>query len=96
MLYHEINIIHPKNNKNRRICDNINTMLPISVNYSAIVLETGGKKSIEDVLMICQTDLAQTINVAGNRAKYDECEKKLLSYKAIIAWILKSCTKEFS
>ena len=43
LLYHEINIIHPKNNKNRRICDNINIILPISVNDNAIVLETGGK-----------------------------------------------------
>ena len=40
--------------------------------------------------MIRQTGLAQAIDIAGNRAK------KLLSYKAIIAWILKSCTKEFS
>ena len=46
--------------------------------------------------MIRQTGLAQAIDMAGNRAKYDECAKKLLSYKAIIAWILKSCTKEFS
>lgn len=46
--------------------------------------------------MIHQTGLAQAIDIAGNRAKYDECAKKLLSYKAIIAWILKSCTKEFS
>ena len=46
--------------------------------------------------MIRQTGLAQAIDVAGKRAKYDECAKKLLSYKAIIAWILKSCTKEFS
>ena len=46
--------------------------------------------------MIRQTGLAQVIDIAGNRAKYDECAKKLLSYKAIIAWILKSCTKEFS
>ena len=46
--------------------------------------------------MIRQTGLAQAIDIAGNRAKYDECAKKLLSYKAIIAWILKSCTKEFS
>ena len=46
--------------------------------------------------MIRQTGLAQAIDIAGNRAKYDECAKKLLCYKAIIAWILKSCTKEFS
>ena len=46
--------------------------------------------------MIRQTGLAQAIDIAENRAKYDECAKKLLSYKAIIAWILKSCIKEFS
>lgn len=47
-------------------------------------------------IIIRQTNLAQTIDLAANRAKYDECAKKLLTYKAIIAWILKSCTKEFS
>ena len=78
------------------MCDNINTILPIYVNGDAVVLETGAKKSIGGVLMIRQTGLAQAIDMAGNRAKYDECAKKLLSYKAIIAWILKSCTKEFS
>lgn len=35
--------------------------------------------------MIRQTGLAQAIDIAENRAKYDECAKKLLSYKAIIA-----------
>lgn len=49
-----------------------------------------------EISMIRQTGLAQAIDIAGNRAKYDECAKKLLCYKAIIAWILKSCTKEFS
>ena len=43
-----------------------------------------------------QTDIAQTIELAADRARYDECAKKLLTYKAVIAWILKSCTKEFS
>ena len=28
--------------------------------------------------MIRQTGLAQAIDIAGNRAKYDECAKKLL------------------
>ena len=46
--------------------------------------------------MIRQTGLAQTIDTAGNEAKYDACAKKILSYKAIVAWILKTCTKEFS
>ena len=39
---------------------------------------------------------SQTIELAADRARYDECAKKLLTYKAVIAWILKSCTKEFS
>jgi hypothetical protein len=43
-----------------------------------------------------QTNIAQTIDVAADLARYDECAKKLLSYKVIVAWILKSCTKEFS
>ena len=30
--------------------------------------------------MIRQTGLAQAIDIAENRAKYDECAKKLLSY----------------
>lgn len=46
--------------------------------------------------MVRQTDIAQTIDLALDKAEYDECAKKLLSYKSIIAWILKSCTKEFS
>lgn len=47
-------------------------------------------------IIVRQTNLAQTIDLAADRARYDECAKKLLTYKAIIAWILKSCTKEFS
>ena len=39
---------------------------------------------------------SQTIELAADRARYDECAKKLLTYKAVIAWILKACTKEFS
>ena len=46
--------------------------------------------------IVHQTDLAQTIDLAAGRARYDECAKKLLTYKAVAAWILKSCTKEFS
>ena len=48
------------------------------------------------MIMERQTDIAQTIELAADRARYDECAKKLLTYKAVIAWILKSCTKEFS
>ena len=105
--YHEISIIHQKNNKNRKICDNIIEIpFPLfqgwlrnavflykysnSMRSKMVMCEFGG------VSMIRQTGLAQAIDIAGNRAKYDECAKKLLSYKAIIAWILKSCIKEFS
>ena len=42
------------------------------------------------------TALAQTIDLAADRARYDACAKKLLTYSSIIAWILKSCTREFS
>jgi hypothetical protein len=43
-----------------------------------------------------ETNLAATITTAADKAKYDECAKKLLSFDVIIAWILKSCTDEFS
>ncbi len=35
-------------------------------------------------------------DTVADRAKYDEYAKKLLAFKAIDAWILKYCTKEFS
>lgn len=40
--------------------------------------------------------LAETIDAAAERAKYDECAKKLIAQKVILAWILKGCTEEFS
>ncbi len=43
-----------------------------------------------------QSGLASAIDVAGEKARYDECAKKLLSYKAVAAWILKSCAGEFA
>lgn len=46
--------------------------------------------------MVGQTNIAYTIDMTADKAKYDECAKKLLTYEAVIAWILKSCTKEFS
>lgn len=42
-----------------------------------------------------QTDLAEAIDTVADKAKYDRCAKKLLAFKAIDAWILKSCVKEF-
>ncbi len=46
--------------------------------------------------MIRQTSIAQTLDFTADRARYDQCAKKLLSYTAVVAWILKSCTNEFS
>jgi predicted transposase/invertase (TIGR01784 family) len=43
-----------------------------------------------------ETNLAVTITTADDKARYDECAKKLLSFDVIIAWILKSCMDEFS
>ena len=43
-----------------------------------------------------QTALAETIDIVAEKAKYDQCAKKLLSFKAIDAWILKACVREFS
>lgn len=43
-----------------------------------------------------QTNLAHTIDLTTECERYDACAKKILTYKAIAAWILKSCTKEFS
>ena len=48
------------------------------------------------IVILKQTNIAHTIDLTADRAKYDECAKKLLIYNAVIAWILKSCTKEFS
>lgn len=42
-----------------------------------------------------QTALAEAIDTVADKAKYDRCAKKLLSFKAIDAWILKTCVKEF-
>ena len=43
-----------------------------------------------------QTDLAEAIDMTADKAQYDRCAKKLLAFKAIDAWILKTCVKEFS
>ena len=42
-----------------------------------------------------QTDLAEAIDMVADKAQYDRCAKKLLAFKAIDAWILKTCVKEF-
>ena len=43
-----------------------------------------------------QTGLAETLDTVAEKAKYDSCAKKLLAFKAIDAFILKHCTKEFA
>lgn len=42
-----------------------------------------------------ETTIAQSINVADEKAKYDAACKRLLSEKIILAWIMKHCMKEF-
>ena len=39
--------------------------------------------------------LAKRIGTAGENAPYDNCCKKLLASKQILAWILKTCVLEF-
>lgn len=43
-----------------------------------------------------ETSIAQSIEAAGNNARFDNCAKSIIGYKAISAWILKTCTKEFA
>lgn len=42
-----------------------------------------------------QTNIAATIDATNDKVRYDSCAKKLLSFKAIEAMILKSCVNEF-
>ena len=44
-----------------------------------------GKKTQQNIL-------ADTIDTADIKAKYDEWATKLLSQKIILAWVLKYCT----
>lgn len=43
-----------------------------------------------------KTQLAKLIELTNDKAKYDAQVKKILANKAILAWILKTCTIEFS
>ena len=45
--------------------------------------------------MEVETTLAETIDTAGENAKYDAACKRLLSEKYILAWIMKSCLTEY-
>ena len=43
-----------------------------------------------------ETSIAQSLEAAGKNVRYDNCAKSIIGYKAISAWILKTCTKEFA
>ncbi len=45
--------------------------------------------------MVRKSEVAQIIDTAADKAKYDRMAKNLLAFKAVDAWILKSCVKEF-
>jgi len=42
-----------------------------------------------------QTLLSDTIDIAATKIKIDECAKKIVSQKIILAWILNNCLDEF-
>ncbi|MGN0906867.1 MAG: hypothetical protein ACI4NM_06945 [Bullifex sp.] len=42
------------------------------------------------------TAMAQSIELAGSSARYDRCAKNIIGYRAVSAWILKTCAREFS
>lgn len=45
--------------------------------------------------MVRNTSIAQTINMANDKMRYDETCKQILSEKIILAWIMKVCLKEY-
>ena len=42
------------------------------------------------------TGMASLVDAAGSGAKLDSCAKRLLSFKSVVAWVLKYAVKEFS
>ena len=51
----------------------------------------GMKKGTDEM----KTEIAKNIETTSRAAQYDDCVKKLLSEKIILAWILKECVEEF-
>ena len=45
--------------------------------------------------MEVETTLAESIRTMDKSAQYDAACKRLLAIKIILAWIMKSCLKEF-
>ena len=42
------------------------------------------------------TALAGNLKIASEHIRYDKCAKKVIGNKSVAAWILKTCTREFS
>lgn len=55
----------------------------------------GEKLYVKGYSMAEQTGIAKTIDTVDQEAQYDECVKKLLSAKIVLAWIMKECVPEF-
>ena len=55
----------------------------------------GEKLCTKGYSMAEQTGIAKTIDTVDQEAQYDECVKKLLSAKIVLAWIMKECVPEF-
>lgn len=45
--------------------------------------------------MVEQTAIAKLIDTAADEAQFDDCVKKLLSNRLVLAWIMKECVDEF-
>ena len=45
--------------------------------------------------MTFDTEMAGVLDAAGSKIQYDEWAKRMLSEKAILAWLLKECADEF-
>ena len=42
------------------------------------------------------TSLAENLDYAGSSERYDKSAKRIMSFKSVLAWTLKSVCKEFS
>ena len=42
------------------------------------------------------TSLAENLDYSGSGARYDKSAKRIMSFKSVLAWTLKSVCKEFS
>ena len=42
------------------------------------------------------TSLTENLDYAGSGARYDKSAKRIMSFKSVLAWTLKSVCKEFS